>query len=194
MIVLIVKYRNQSALLRLHEEIEELRAIKDKMQSANTCLVSSKDYSIYPENQNIDERTALIERKVGELLTIINTSKKIEVKPIALSPELKEKINGFIKNKKHIPHNDSTWDEIEACILSVSPNFRTDLWLMSNDMITEKEYRTAQLIKCGVSPTDMKTLLCVEKGSIYSRRESLSKKIFGEKKSITYIDHLIRIL
>ena len=193
-IVLIVKYRNKSEMLSLHEEIEELRKIKDDIQSASTNKVASVPISSLPVNQEKDQRVVLLEQKIAELLGVMNTSKKTEVKPISLDACVTDKIRSYIKKNKHISEDASLWKEIENGVLAVSPRFSKDLWLLSDDRITDKEYHTALLIKCGISPKDMKILLCVEKGTIYSRRESLSKKIFGEKKNTIYIDNLIRLL
>lgn len=65
---------------------------------------------------------------------------------------------------------------------------------MANGKLTNNDYHTALLIKCGVAPTQMAGIFCLTKGAIVSRRESLCTKFFGENLGTKVIDDIIRLL
>ena len=192
--VLIVKYRNKSELLRLHEEIETLRRIKERI-SDNVLQVSENVERIPALQENLSaDKSGLRERRRAELIEIYNASKDKKVDERIVLSDTRAKLEQYIKQQKNITGEDPMWQEIEMCVLNVSPEFHTTLLLLSGGRLNTKEYRTALLIKCGVTPTQMKTLLNLEKGSISSRRASLSMKIFDEKRELRYVDGLIRAL
>ena len=192
--VLIFKYRNKSELLRLHEEIETLRRIKERI-SDNVLQVSENVERIPALQENLSaDKSGLRERRRAELIEIYNASKDKKVDERIVLSETRAKLEQYIKQQKNITGEDPMWQEIEMCVLNVSPEFHTTLLLLSGGRLNTKEYRTALLIKCGVTPTQMKTLLNLEKGSISSRRASLSMKIFDEKRELRYVDGLIRAL
>ena len=76
----------------------------------------------------------------------------------------------------------------------VYPDFKANLRLLTQSRLTSLDLHTALLIKCHFTPTQMSVLLGRSKGTIVSRRETLSLKIFDEKIGTKVIDGIIRLL
>lgn len=86
------------------------------------------------------------------------------------------------------------WENLEREVLTASPDFKVHLQLLTGGKLTQQEFHTALLIKCGVTPTQMAKLLGRTKGSISSRREQLCLKVFDRKLGAKVIDGIIRYL
>lgn len=99
-----------------------------------------------------------------------------------------------IKNGSSIGDNETLWEELAKSVSECFPEFFKRLRLLTNGKLSKAEEHTALLVKCGFGVTDMAIALGRSKGAIVSRRESISKKIFDEKKGSKEIDRLIRSL
>ena len=75
-----------------------------------------------------------------------------------------------------------------------SPNFKSNLHLLTGGKLSVQDYRLALLIKCGVTPTQLISLLGRTKGTISYRRETLCYRVFEEKLGSKVIDGIIRLL
>lgn len=98
------------------------------------------------------------------------------------------KENGYLAETHHL------WNKLEQMVESVQCDFRKNLLLLTNGNLTDAEYHTALLVKCGVTPTEMSVLLGKSKGTISSRRINLGKKIFDSTQKVSVVDDLIRAL
>ncbi len=56
------------------------------------------------------------------------------------------------------------------------------------------EFHLALLIKCGITPTKIATLVGRTKATIAYRRETLGFKFFDQKLGLSAIDDIIRLL
>ncbi|MCM1354994.1 MAG: tetratricopeptide repeat protein [Staphylococcus sp.] len=88
----------------------------------------------------------------------------------------------------------SLWVKLSETVSLSSPELRPKLEALTSGRLSETDFQIALLIKCGIPPKDMATLLFKVKGSISSRRAYLGQKIFGENVGITTVDRLIHFL
>lgn len=88
----------------------------------------------------------------------------------------------------------SLWEKLTETVELSSPELRPKLEALTSGRLSETDFQIALLIKCGIPPKDMATLLYKVKGSISSRRAYLGQKIFGENVGITTVDRLIHFL
>ena len=99
-----------------------------------------------------------------------------------------------IEENRSIEGNKELWKEIDDFFSGHCPNFLPQLLVLTDGRITWPERQTAMLVKCGIRINDIASLLSKSKGTIVSRRDSISIKIYGEKKGSKFIDNLIRLL
>lgn len=99
-----------------------------------------------------------------------------------------------IRNNKSLANDSAFWNELEAAVERSSKQFMRRLSILLGGKITENDRQVALLIKCGVSPTAMKILLCRTPGTISYRRTSLGIKAFDKKMSVQDVDRLITLL
>ena len=99
-----------------------------------------------------------------------------------------------IQHKAAISDNSDIWEKLNNLIARTNPGFKKTLGLLSVTNFTQSEYHTLMLIKCGIAPTDMCTLLSRTKGTISKRREILCNKIMGVKLGTQNFDNIIRLL
>ncbi|MDE5807017.1 MAG: hypothetical protein K2H76_02805, partial [Muribaculaceae bacterium] len=112
---------------------------------------------------------------------------------ISSSPAYIE-IRERISSGKKIDEDDPLWREIEKVVSACFPDFRRRLHLLSEGKLTVAEERTAMLVKCGFGATDMGKAFGRVKGTMVTRRASISRKIFDEVKGSHLVDELIRVL
>lgn len=99
-----------------------------------------------------------------------------------------------IKNEKGIENNKELWQDIESMVREAFPDFMERLRLLSAGKLSVQEEQTALLIKCGFRLKDIADLLGKTQSTIGSRRTSIAKKMFGEKREVKMIDKFIRLM
>ena len=95
-----------------------------------------------------------------------------------------------IEKCKIIQDSDQLWDETEKVVTLCSPDFRKKLNLLTSGHLTVIDYHTALLLKCGIKPSQMAILVGRSQGTIVSRRETLGRKILGEKMGLAIVETL----
>ena len=118
----------------------------------------------------------------------------------AISEELRsyrkelDALQKYIDEGNPIPDVSDIWNEIEKAISEYSPDFKARIMILCRGSISTNEYRTAMLIKCGLSLTHMAILLGRSKSSISGRRDSLCVKMFDKKLTSSVIEQRVRIM
>lgn len=136
-------------------------------------------------------------RKRLFLLTKLNESDKKNIFYLSdsfVNSEVWKVLQEHISLGKPIPEKSDLWPKIEKKIEESSPNFKRDLFVLTDGKLTPEEYSIAILIKCGITTTKMGILLSKAKNTISTRKDTLSRKIFGEKRSLKEIEALIHLL
>lgn len=116
---------------------------------------------------------------------------EVPVDPSILNSEIFAVITDLIQNGRCM--TDEIWDRLHDTIEKYSPLFFSRLQILTG-CIDFNEVRLAMLLKCGIRPTDIATLLCKTKGAITYQRKVLCRKLFGEDVSVAYSDSILRIL
>lgn len=181
LIFLLYRNHTKQTIIRLHETIARLDAIQHRKEDSHLS------------NTNIT--TTL----TPDLLRKQLKEKIANIQDVALSPNL---INSkyyaelleCAENGEFISDSNKLWSKLYNLILQDSPDFETNLRMLMGGNIKQHELQTIILIRCGITPSQMAPMLGKAKGSISSRRESLSFKIFGEKTNQKNIDIVIRSL
>ncbi len=189
--ILYLKNRNKNNLIALHIALENVNRLKQALNEQENK--PTKEIIITPNSNNTAQE--LCERLRKEIFSISqNNDRQTTISPIILRSEAYLSLQYFIKQGKILPESNRLWDDLEKTVIESSPNFKTSLHLLTGGKLTTHDLHTSILIKCGVTPSQMTTLLGRTKGTIVSRRESLCFKIFGVNLGTKTIDHVIRLL
>jgi hypothetical protein len=182
-----LKYRNKVQLLQLHIALENINKLTEKLN-----IKSEEGATSVVQTGNVAELRLQLRNKFIELAKSDKQPKTVD--SAIICSEAFAELRNFIDNEKSIKDDDELWGRIEATVLGCAPNFKTNLHLLTGGKLSRSDYRTALLIRCGITPSEMAILLGRSKGAISSRREYLGYKIFDEKLGTKLIDDIIRLL
>lgn len=178
--------------LRLHEALDNISKLKASLSNHN-----STDNSDSGPKEIAKETTteSLRNRLRDDLLSIYNKDKKQgEIPSAILRSEAYQELQSYVAGGKVIPLDSLLWEQMEAAVMDCSPNFKYNLQLLTGGNLSSQDYRLALLIKCGITPTQMISLLGRTKGTVSYRREALCYKVFDQKLGSKVIDGIIRLL
>lgn len=199
-LVLWLKYRNKRAMVKLQEAIIKISELEESLNAhGNTERRLSRDTaSATDESPNLPDMETIegLKHNLKERLLSLythNTDEEV-ISASILESDAYAKLHKIVLSGATIKDNDPIWHELEELILSISPQFKSNLQILLNGKLTTNDYHTAMLVKCGVAPTQMASLFGRSKGTITSRRETMCKKIMGENLGTKVIDSLIRLL
>lgn len=124
-------------------------------------------------------------RKLYEEMGTVNA-----VKRQFYDRETDEMIRRNVRNEK--PLKEKEWQEIEAKVAEKMPGFRERL----NEVyqFSEQEYRICILIKMGVSPSEISTLMATSRSNVSQTRQRMQKKVFNGRGSAKDWDRYIMSL
>ncbi len=209
-VVFYLKYKNQRQLLRLRIALANIGALLEALSREKRIDVQlSEDKTpnniLLPDGTEAtncgplranDSTEMLRERLRNELMKLYqeSTERNIGLSSRIVDSDAYRLLQHHIEEKSIIRDDSSLWRQLEEVILQASPDFKTNLQLLTGGKLTQLDLHTAYLVKCHVAPTQMSCLLGRTKGSISSRRESLGFKVFNEKVSVKVIDGIIRLL
>lgn len=189
-----MRMRNQNTTMKLKGALSNIALLRQQLAMAQLGL-SKDNNDITSSIINTEDIQQLREQLRTELTKLYDDGKdQMEIAPAILDSDAYKKIQELISQEKPIGDDSKLWAKLEAAIKKSSPNFQTHISLLTGGKLTKQELRTAMLIKVGVTPTQMLTLLARSKGTISSRRESICFKVFGEKRANKVIDGIIRLL
>lgn len=116
------------------------------------------------------------------------------ISPAILQSKAYEKILDYIKNERIITDKDTLWNEIEELVISVSPEFKSRLQLLTDGKLKPSDLHLALLIKCGISSTNMAKLVGRSKSTIPYRKNALGSKVFDHNLESGVIEDIISLL
>lgn len=186
-IILFLKYANIRQAVRLRDTLNLVSNISSelsKLQGENTLKCCPANLS------ETDLKRQLLER----LDYIENSEVTISIPEKILMSDLYKKLSNRIEQSKGIPNESPIWRDLENLILEHSPNFRQQLLKLTNGKLSRSDIQISILVRYGISPSDMATLLNITPGAISSRRINLGKKIFGRNLGTKTIDFIIHSL
>ena len=196
-IILILKNRQKSNLLQLREALDNIERLR--------CLLQSKENNVLTDNQNIlftdttphnskKQDTAELKKRLRKELLALRQTQQSEVSLTIINSDAYKKLQTYISQDRIITEKNPLWKELETVILEESKYFKDHLILLTGSPLKDSAYHIALLIKCGISPTQMTTLIGKTKGTISYQRGQLCLKILGEKLGAQTADEIIRLL
>lgn len=203
-VMLIQRTKNQRNIIQLHQALDSINRLKHQLshyENKSSKIDTIKETSFLQESKDvihgtIGNQTAekLRERLKGELMALYESSEKQPVSSVILNSEVYAKLLKMIENGKPLKDNDEMWEELKNTVLESSPNFMSNLNLLTFGNLTAIDIKTALLLKCGMKPSQLSVLFVRSNGAIISRREMLSVKIFDKKIGVKVLDGIIRLL
>ena len=151
-----------------------------------------KSSSLQPIRLAGTESIELLRAEIQKLAE--NPVNKYNVPATILQSDAYCKLQERVEKRKIIQDSEQLWDEVEKIVTSCSPDFRQKLNLLTSGNLTVIDFHTALLLKCGIKPSNMAILVGRSQGSIVSRRETLGRKIVGEKLTLAIMDRIIQSL
>lgn len=197
-IILLLKNRNKTNIIKLHTAIENIDRLQSEIARHSTSTGdnnqtgSQDEPTPYGPADTID---SLRERLRAKLISLSESGPdQPGVPPQILNSEAYLSVMDRIKSNSAIGDDSSLWKDLEKTVLSVSPAFISNLKLLVGGKVSSFDIRTALLIKCGFSTSQISKACNRTKGTIVSRRESLCWRVFDEKKGAQAIDDIVRLL
>lgn len=188
-IMLYFRTQNQRHIIELREALDSVERLRRSLPAG---APSSPDSAAsLPEVTESELRRRL----KSELLALYQSgTEKWSVPTLILSSQPYQKLQAYLNVARSLSDDDPLWEELEAIVLQSSPQFKTNLNLLTTGHLTSHDLHTALLIKCGMQPTQMAVLLGRSKSTIATRRETLCIKILDEKLGTKAIDSIIRLM
>lgn len=184
-VILSLKNRNKKSVIELRAALQNIEKLEQSLGQSQSEM---------PEDPT-ETAEELRDKLRGKLYELYNSNGDSKIVPIEIqNSDAYQNLLEVIANGRELKESDPLWEELEKIVMDCSPKFKANLQLLVGGKMNSFDLHTALLIKCGVTPTNMAILLNRTKGTISSRRESLSLRIFGEKKGSKVIDGIIRLL
>lgn len=195
-VLLWINFTRRKQRLLLYEALNDVERLKKELFERNDIVEAGNEVPKEPVSAaSVDSTEDLRIRLRNELLSIYNSGKKHSgVSTGILQSEAYLSLQTFISEDKVIPEQSPLWKKLENAVTESSPNFKSNLHLLTGGKLSVQDYRLALLIKCGVTPTQLISLLGRTKGTISYRRETLCYRVFEEKLGSKVIDGIIRLL
>lgn len=189
--------RTQRFALQLHEALRNVAYLKQtlnsgKMPDASKSIIKFGKKTVL----HSDDIKGLKEQLKQELLTLQaqGDNRQSEIAPSLLNSRAFASLQECIACHKTIGDDNPLWNDIEQAVLQTSNTFKASFTILLGGDIDLQIYHMALLIKCGIQPTQLASLMGRTKSTITYRRESIGKKIFGHKLETRLVDELIRSL
>ncbi len=125
-----------------------------------------------------------------ELLSMVDPS-ATSIPSAILESEAYEALQQNIRNEAIIAESSLLWEELEKTILQVCPKFKSNLLVLAGGKLKPSDLHLAILVRCGVSPANMATLVGRSKSTITFRRKDMGKKLFDQDLDANSVDKLI---
>lgn len=185
--ILYLKYRNTRQALRLRDTLNIVTAISAELSElkSENRIKSTTPLSAAPSDDELRQQL------LDSLNYIEQSGTHISIPDTILTSELYKTLATLIIQGKGISDSNPIWQNLESLILTHSPNFRDTLMKLTNGKMSKADIQIALLVRFGISPSGMATLLNLSPGSISSRRNNLCKKIFGKNLGTKAIDYII---
>lgn len=184
--ILYTRKRYLESVIKYRQALDQVKKLKGQLEDM-TLLTSISKAS--PSKEDIQEEL----RK--ELLSLVEKDGKREaIDSNLFTSDAYAQLQEYISQRKMLKETDLLWAMLEEAIEMCSPGFRKKLFFLSSGKLSEADVQFLLLIKCGIRPVNMMSLLGKTNGAIISRRESVSKKLFISKVPAKEFTKIIRCL
>lgn len=177
-VIMFMKYRNTKNLVSLKEAQKEIQQLRNELE--HTPM----------KKENMVE---LREHLKEKLLNILSHTDSVRHIPADIEQMSKSLFEHYNKNM-FISESDPIWNRITEKINSQNPQFYKYIDILTLGKLNPGDMRILELIRCGITPTQMSHILGKAKGTISSRRASMSERMFDKSIGNTEFDFIIRSL
>ena len=118
-------------------------------------------------------------------------NKEFHIPDEIFNSEVYRELMAGVDSNTGYDNNDDIWKKLDTLILSLYPDFTTNLRKATHGRMTDVDLQTALLIRCGITPSQMAILINRSKTAASSRRTNLSVKIFGKGATSKMLDEVI---
>ncbi len=213
--LLYIKYKNQRQIIRLQQALEYINRLKLEYKGSDVIDITPVELSAEESLREHQEKTetvpsglsiqadtakspteeSLREQLRTELLSLSEMSPNVPGVPgIILQSDVYINLREMIQMAKPIPETDRTWIDLQQLIGKTYPNFISRLNLLTSGHLKKRDLRTALLIKCGFTPSEIAILIGRDKATVTYRRNMIGKMIFDDKVDPKTTDNIIRLL
>lgn len=184
-------------LLKLREAIDLMQKINssdpspDSDKSIGNPIDNSENNTVNTGN----DRESLKKKLRSEILTACrNNREKKAISPTMTSSDTYRCILEHLENGTPIPDSSPLWNDIDTMVSDSYPSFKSNLNILCDGKLNNKNYRIALLIKCGMKPLQTSELLGRSKNAISYHRSTLCKLILEGEKDLSLLDQIIPLL
>ena len=128
------------------------------------------------------------------LMSSASNDTDIAIHSSILESDVYEALQQKICNGDIINESNPIWDYLEKTIAHSSPKFKSRLYVLAGGELKPSDLHMAMLIKCGVSPANIATLVGRSKSTITFRRKDMGRKLFDREMDANSVDRLIRLI
>lgn len=176
-------------------ELEMMRWILGVLITAGALAVTVMYFLRNDENTAIAAVEAGDSRSMLQQTLMSSSSDKSGGAPSAIfESDVYEALQQNIRNGSIVNESSPIWTELEKTIAENSPKFKSKLYVLAGGDLKPSDLHMALLIKCGVSPANIATLVGRSKSTITFRRKDMGKKFFDQDLDANAVDELIRLL
>lgn len=111
-----------------------------------------------------------------------------------VASEAYEELQQNIRDGAIIGEANPLWNELEKTVLQVCPKFKSNFYLLAGGSLKQSDFQLALLVKCGVNPANMASLVGRSKSTITFRRKELGKRLFEQDLDAISVDRLICLI
>lgn len=184
-------------LLNLREAIDLMQKINSSDPSSDSDKNTGNPLD-NPENNAANtgnDRESLKKKLRSEILTACrNNREKAAISPTMTSSDTYRRILEHLENGTPIPDSSPLWQDIDKMVSESYPSFKSNLNILCDGKLNNKNYRVALLIKCGMKPLQSSELLGRSKNAISYHRSTLCKVILEGEKDLSLLDQIIPLL
>lgn len=192
-IILYLKYRNQKNIFKLRESLDMLETLRQKIKASSTQAAGSCETAEPSVPVTSMSEVKLRKKLQQELMDLYKQTEGISTPQEILDSDVYAELVELLQKNKPIK-DDAVWDRLERTVLTVAPNFISNLKLLAGNRLTSQELHTALLIKCGLRSSEMMILVARSNGAVSSRKSFLGEKILDEKYKVEVIEGIIKLL
>lgn len=184
-------------LLKLREAIDLMQKINSSDPSPDSDKSIGNPIDNY-ENNTVNtgnDKESLKKKLRSEILTACrNNREKKAISPTMTSSDTYRSLLEHLENGTPIPDSSPLWNDIDTMVSDSYPSFKSNLNILCDGKLNNKNYRVALLIKCGMKPLQTSELLGRSKNAISYHRSTLCKLILEGEKDLSLLDQIIPLL
>lgn len=194
--ILCYRYRANRTIIKLHRALANSRRLSRELrQDLNEARTHEKESGsegpdvgdtgkepdvCVEENETPESDDGMSLRKllINDLKILCNSRTEREpLSPVIAESQAYSSLREHIADRTSITDSDPLWEDLHKAILEASPDFDRHLLLLADGKVKPADYRIILLIKCGVTPTQLCTLVARTKGTMSYRRKMLGIRL-----------------